>query len=175
MSTPASPSTVSQSETPASAVRCARSPRIVSDPLRARRTVIRSSIGVRFCASSTTTCPKRRKDGSISHTASSSSATSVGVISRRFTAADDASSNAISSSDSRSPATRANRALFLNSLSTSPSGVSRGHARVASRWYSLVLRTTLSASSSDAIDDGSNTRDAIIPASRSRNAPRPAS
>ena len=46
------------------------------------------------------------------------------------------------------PPTRSSRARFLNSFSTRPSGVSRGHARLASFWYSRVLRTALIASSS---------------------------
>ena len=41
---------------------------------------MRSSIGVRFCASSTTTWPNVRSSGSISARASSSSANSLWVI-----------------------------------------------------------------------------------------------
>ena len=54
---PAAVTTSPHDASSASAVRCAMSPRIVIACPRARRAAIRSSIGVRFCASSTTTCP----------------------------------------------------------------------------------------------------------------------
>ena len=80
------------------------SPSTVIDWPRARRTTIRSSIGDRFCASSTTTWPNVRSSGSIRARASSSSANSLCVIADRVLAGAEASSRSISSGASRSPA-----------------------------------------------------------------------
>ena len=139
------------------------------------RTVIRSSIGVRFWASSTTTWPKRRKPGSISQCASSSSATSVGVMSGFLVAALALSRRVISSGSSRSPATSSNRARFVNSLPTRPCGVSFGHALVTARLYSFVLRMILIVSSGLASESCVSSREASVPARRSRKRSRPAS
>ena len=87
---------------------------------RARRTTIRSSIGVRFCASSITTWPNVRISGSTSQRASSKSATSVGVISRRPAGGSTASSSAISSSASRSPAELLQPPAVLEELAEEP-------------------------------------------------------
>ena len=57
-------------------VACAMSPRIVTEPARARRATIRSCIGVRSCASSTITCPNARGGSASSARASSTSGTS---------------------------------------------------------------------------------------------------